>query len=157
MSTSESLEAIVVSIEDAMSGKLLAHQAAAIGLQLHKLQSRLGVAMDRRVEGLMNRYLSLLPAWGLEDLLQRQTDYAIEIASAEGALEYEEMHKLFSLCDEISALQALGLKSDSAQRSRLEAAVRQRFDVQRRVAQLVAEDRAEGRSTDKWWFAALSN
>jgi hypothetical protein len=157
MNESESLEAAISSIEDALSVDLKAHQAAAIGRQLHKLQSRADLAMDRRIGMLVNRYFTLLSSWGLEDLLQRQTDYAIVLASAEGELEYEEIHKLFSLCDEISALESLGLKHDIAQRSRFESAVRKRFSDQSRVAELVAEDRGESGGAGKWWFPGLSS
>ena len=60
------------------------------------------------VENMLSAFKKRLFDWELEDLLHRQVEYANTLANSKGNLEYEEMHKLFSLCDEIHGLEKLG-------------------------------------------------
>jgi hypothetical protein len=97
------------------------------------------------------RFLELLENRGFGNLLERHIKYAIKLASSEEELLYEEMHKLFSLCDEIEALRFLGLKVSPALEKELVKALRLRFKREKRKAHLVAEDRFERWKTG-WWY-----
>ena len=99
------------------------------------------------------RLLERLPAWGMKDLISTQAAYAKRLASSPGPLLYEEMHKLFSLCDEIRALRYLGLTLTISECEDLEAAIRERFSIERGKAKLVAEDRVERWNREWWWYA----
>lgn len=94
-----------------------------------------------------------LPGWKLDDLVSRQMLYAIRIAQTAGKIEYEEMHKLFSLCDEIYALRKLGLAAASEMEREFETAIRQRFRKESAKARAAAEDRADEWNRKLWWYA----
>lgn len=89
----------------------------------------------------------------MKGLIDTQARYAKSLASSPGKLLYEEMHKLFSLCDEIRALRYLGLATATAEYEELEAALRERFSTEREKAKLVAQDKAEIWNRDSWWYA----
>lgn len=77
----------------------------------------------------------------MEDVASRHADYIVVLAESDGDLLYEELHKSFSLCDELVALEALGLVPGPELRERAESAVRSRLRRQARGARLVPEDR----------------
>jgi hypothetical protein len=132
------------------------HQASAIAMEIFRLRLDRGDA-DAAVRALVARFVGALPAWGMADLIARQMHYARTLAESNGALEYEEMHKLFSLCDEIRALQALGLAADRPARESLETALRARFSAERKKARMVAEDKAEVWNRDAFWYTENLN
>ncbi|MBQ0734834.1 hypothetical protein [Aquimarina celericrescens] len=74
------------------------HQASSIGYQLFLMKIIDGHSL---ADNLILKYKKRLVDWNLEDLLSKQVEYGIVIAESNENLEYEEMHKLFSLCDEI--------------------------------------------------------
>jgi hypothetical protein len=87
------------------------------------------------------------------ELLANQTRYASRLASAPGKLIYEEIHKLFSLLDEVHALRATGHSADEALLQQMNVDVRARFAAQREEVRLVAEDRVEDWNRSFWWYA----
>lgn len=131
----------------------LAHQAGAVAMDLFRLRSLHGLAGDPQVDALVARFGERLREADLDDLLGHQLRYIVRLASASGPLEYEEMHKLFSLCDEVHAIRSLGLSSDPALVDEFDTVVHERFMAQRRTAVLVAEDRAEPWNQELWWYA----
>ena len=104
---------------------------------------------------LKERYWNSITTSGLEELLTTQMLYAMRLADLSGPLLYEELHKLFSLCDETHALRTLGFQADPTLHERFEQAVRLRFHRQSAEARLVAEDKAATWSVDLWWYAEL--
>ncbi len=80
------------------------HQVTTIALELFLLLIH-SKKTDQDVKSLRASFLALLPVWKFEDITNIQANYAIRIADEKGQLEYEEMHKIFSLCDEIHALE----------------------------------------------------
>lgn len=82
----------------------------------------------------------------------RQAEYALKPAESKSDLEYEEMHKLFSLCDEIYALDFLGLPLDVSLRRRFEQGVMRRFERERQKARNVAADKYEWWKEGIWWY-----
>ena len=134
------------------SGAALPHQAAAIAMEIFLLSVGRGAA-DSEVRSLVARFIEILPVWGMPDLLALQMSYAQTLAEAKGQLEYEEMHKLFSLRDEIRAMRTLGLAADEQDVVELDTALRSRFSADPKKARLVAEDRVEGWNRDSWWYA----
>ncbi len=105
------------------------------------------------VRRLVARFMDSLPVWGMEDVLANQVEYARRLASAPGELLYEEMHKLFSLCDDVRALRELGLTIGAKELEEMEAALRARFSAEPRHARQVAEDAVEDWNRDWWWYA----
>lgn len=104
------------------------------------------------LRSLVVSFAESLPVWGMADLLAVQTNYARNLAASPRALEYEEMHKLFSLCDEIFALRELGLTAAADTIEELDSALHARFAAEPRKSRLVAEDRAENWNRDLWWY-----
>jgi hypothetical protein len=146
-----SSDEILERVERAMTRPLqLPHQAAAVAIDLFRLGAR---GDDPHIATLSERFRARLRDAGLHDVLDEQLRYAIRLASDGGALAYEEMHKLFSLCDAIHAMQWLGLSPSSGLAEVLETSARDRFARQPRDAGLVAEDRAEDWNRSLWWYA----
>jgi hypothetical protein len=66
---------------------------------------------------------------------------------------YEEMHKLFGLCDEIHALRSLGFSAETALLEKFERDVRARFIAEPKTARLAASYNVEPWNRDLWWYA----
>ncbi|MBG6130180.1 hypothetical protein IWQ47_001737 [Aquimarina sp. EL_43] len=107
---------------------------------------------SQEVLNMNSRFKERLFEWGLNDILNTQFRYAIRIANSEGVLEYEEMHKLFSLCDEIYALEILGISFDNSVKSEFITSVRKRFANERKKASMVAQDKIETWKSNLWWY-----
>lgn len=101
---------------------------------------------------LRSTFLETLTRLNMLDLMQNQMNYAIKIAEAPGKLLYEEMHKLFSLCDTIHALESLGLNSDDHLTELYETSIKNRFVIEKKKAKMVAEDKFEDRKSNFWWY-----
>lgn len=132
-----------------------AHQAASLGYEIYA-SLRTSDLWDSDDAGTLSvEFRSALRQWGLDDLLSHQMQYAIRLAEHPSELLYEEMHKLYSLCDEIRALQELGLVADEALTQKIDAAVARCFQREARKARLVAEDRLKGWKSEWWWYATV--
>ena len=144
---------LVDSIEERLNTEIrLPHQACSIAYDIFMLMHKHELVDDRHVQELASKFVSLLPEWELEDLIMRQAQYAQRIADHDGILEYEEMHKLFSLCDEIYSLEYLGLNFNEKLKQEFEESIRSRFDWEKRKTKLVAEDKFENWKQDFWWY-----
>lgn len=144
---------LINSIENRLNADVrLPHQACSIAYDIYVLMRKYGLSNNNQVQELATKFVSLLPEWELEDLIVRQVQYAQRIADYDGTLEYEEMHKLFSLCDEIQALEDLGLDFNENLKKEFEESIRSRFVREKRKAKLVAEDKNEGWKNGFWWY-----
>lgn len=132
--------------------ELLPNQVISITYELFILKFKLGQPAKFLDQNLTEMYLNRLEATGNDGLLNEQVEYAIRIADSEGELEYEEMHKLFSLCEEIHALEYLGLEFGNKLKAQYQQSVRQRFEREKRKAKLVAEDKAEKWKEEFWCY-----
>jgi hypothetical protein len=111
-----------------------------------------GRGEDPRVIDLRGRFHETFG--GMEgEMLPSRIRYASRLASPPGELIYEEMHKLFSLLDDVYALRATGYSADQAALQQMDADVRARFAAQPEMARLVAEDRVKGWNRSCWWYA----
>jgi hypothetical protein len=137
-------------------GAPLPHQATDWAMRLFTLSHDTQVDPSA-VQKLLEHFLDSLPEWGLEDLPARTAEYAHRLATAPGELEYEELHKLFSLRDELHVLCELGMSIGSQAQSELDAALRARFQAQKKAASSVAQDRAEDWNRNLWWYAERLN
>jgi hypothetical protein len=145
---------LIQDTDDALGRPLgLPHQAASIAMNLFLLSQVYGLAEDPRVRDLGRRFKTAVQGAGLESVLSSQLRYAIRLASAPGRLMFEEIHKLFSLCDEVHALRALGFAADTQLLADFEASVSSRFAAQRADACVAAEHDVEPWSRNLWWFA----
>jgi len=130
------------------------YKSSVLGLNLflllyvHHLQDD-----DQRVSPLLIRFWELASEPGIENSLDHQLRYATRLAQSGGLLLYEEMHKLFSLCDQIYALQTLGLRVTPEKLASFESAIRGRLVQQRKMAKLVAEDKLEDWKRELWWYS----
>lgn len=150
----ESPDELRESIEAQLSRPLgRPHFAAALAYDIVELLARCGNGAEPDGAQYRSRFLDSLQREGITDLVGEQVAYALRLASYDGDLGYEEMHKLFSLCDEIEALRALGLMFSDGDRRALMSALEQRFGREPRKARLVAEDRWEEWKREWWWYA----
>ena len=144
---------LINSIEDRLNANVrLPHQACSIAYDINVLIRKHGLSNNNHIQELATKFVSLLPEWELEDLIVRQVQYAQRIADYDGTLEYEEMHKLFSLCDEIQSLEDLGLDFNENLKKEFEESIRSRFVREKRKAKLVAEDKNEKWKNGFWWY-----
>jgi len=128
------------------------HQAAALAYDICLLRALDKDICEVEFDRYREAYRSVLATVELTDALTNQVNYAIRIASHSGELEYEEMFKLFTLCDSINAMQILGLKIDEQSKSEFEAALKERFRRDKKKARMVAEDLVEDWKKDWWWY-----
>lgn len=129
---------------------VLPHQAAAIGMEVFALTEELA---HSDAASLISDFKAALQRWELQEVLANQVNYAVRLALDPHDLLYEEMHKLFSLLDEIHALGQIGLTVAPEMTEELNSAVRRRFEMQASVAALVADDRTEDWCQGLWWYA----
>jgi len=147
----ETKESAIAAIETLIEGEVHSpHDAAEIASNIFALLSRFG-AEDPEVRQLASKFVARLSEWGLEDLLEQRVEYAMRLADSAGDLEFEEMHKLLSLCDDVFELESIGLRLTPALRRAYENAVRDRFRRQPNVAHFSAQHRTHGH-TDQWWY-----
>lgn len=152
------INSLLESVHSRLEGEVsLPHQASAIAYDLFILTFKLGQSTNFRNQNLVSVFISKLQYWELDDLIIRQVKYAIRIANSNGKLEYEEMHKLFSLCDEIYALDYLGLDLDKGLIVEYEESIRRRFKREKLKAKMVAEDRVEKWQENFWWYKSNLN
>lgn len=105
-----------------------------------------------QLDQLQSKFLEKINLHNMSDLMQNQMNYAIKIAESSGELLYEEMHKLFSLCDTIYALENLGLKSDDNLKEAHHKVIKNRLQSEKGKAKMVAEDKQGNRKIDLWWY-----
>ena len=123
---------------------------AAIGRAIYKLLFGYGRTGAKEQKHWQSAYRAYLKAHSSEDVAKNQIDYALRLIDAKRGLMYEEIHKLFSLIDEIEALKRMGIKVDEAAYSGLQSEFRKWCDRQRKNARLVAEDKAQDWNRS-WW------
>lgn len=126
------------------------HQAAAIGRTVFLL--RTGTRHDD-IHELIDGFKVSLRRWGLETIVENQVQYASRVAAHDDDLIYEEMHKLFSLRDEIHGLVEIGISSTPSSVEQLDALMRHRFQRQRHMAELVAQDCVADWNKSLWWYS----
>ncbi|MEM7105929.1 MAG: hypothetical protein AAF502_22530 [Bacteroidota bacterium] len=144
---------LIKSVEKRMNGMVkLPHNASTIAYELFVLSYCFKQENDPEVKMLREVFLEKLKDWAFNDLLKRQVNYAIKLATANGRLEYEEMHKLLSLCDEIHALEYFGLYFDPILKQEYEEAVRNRFSNEKLKAKMTAIDKVEDWQKQFWWY-----
>jgi hypothetical protein len=126
--------------------------AAELGYEVFLLSKELQSCNDPDGARLTRTYHEYVTNHKCFGMVQNQIEYAIRLASDQGDLLYEEMSKLFSLRDEIEALKTLGYVGDREGYIRCEQALRNRFQREKRKAQLVAQDRANQWNRGWWWY-----
>lgn len=146
-------DTLIKGVQKKLEGSVrLPHQACVIGYDLFLLAHLLKLRSDPQVKDLISTFIHSLPTWSLNDILNRQVNYAIRIAESEDNLEYEEMHKLLSLCDEIYALEYIGLNFDKNLKNRYEESIRKRFSIEQKKARMASEDKVEDWQREFWWY-----
>lgn len=144
---------LFLSIEKRLNESTLSkHQALDVADGLFLLMQTDDELEKKQLNVLQSKFLDILNRSGILDLVQSQMNYAIKIADAPGELLYEEMHKLFSLCDTIYALENLGSNSDNHLKESYEKSIKKRFMTEKKKAKMVAEDKFEDRKINFWWY-----
>lgn len=135
--------------------KILAHRVSSLAFMIFQLHDICGLD-DQEVQEIDAMFRVMASSLGELDLVEHQIKYASRLAEYEGDLLYEEMHKLFSICDEIHALVSLGFGSEEEQMEQLAKSLRSRFNRQPGIASLVADDRREDWNRGLWWYQSCS-
>lgn len=104
-------------------------------------------------QDILNEYMNIIRKLDLHDLLKRQIEYAIRIAESRKDLIYEDMFKLFCLCDEIMGLKGIGFKIEESMNNELNEALKYRFRKESKKAKLVAGDLYEDWKKKYWWYS----
>jgi hypothetical protein len=126
--------------------------AAEVAIALFRLSKAHHAADDPRVAELREQFDETFG--DIEgEMLPSRVRYASRLASGSDELIYEDMHKLFSLLDDIYQLSAAGYSVDESALQQMDAAVRERFALQPKVARLVAEDKVKDWKRSLWWYA----
>lgn len=146
------VDSLISSTRQALDNIRLPHQASSLAMNLFRLSHVYRLADDPRVRPMVLRFLELLTEPRFSDLLEQQIEYAMRIAQSRGSILYEEMFKIFSLCNEIHALQVLGLKVEREVCDAYERALRDRFSEQREDARHAAARFLEDWNRDLWWY-----
>lgn len=124
------------------------NQAAVLAYELCMLKTVYG---DQDYTELLNDFRSYIASNHFEDLLVRQMDYLLRLIEYEGKLEYEEVSKVFSLCDEIEALRHLGFSVDETVYLQYESSLRSWLKREPR-AHNAAQSRVDDWKKHWWWY-----
>jgi hypothetical protein len=127
------------------------NDAAALGYELlaYLRQNCPGDQLESKLRRDFRQYIERN---SFDSLFIQHVEYAKRLALSEGDLLYEEMLKLFYLCDEIEALSALGFEMTASEREALSDAVRGRFSREPRKSQMAAKQNVEAWKSDWWWY-----
>ncbi len=134
------------------------YQASWEGMALYQMLSgnygyQVSSTDERSLKTLFSRTIEEL---GFSDLLEHQVEYVVRLSQHPGKLEYEEMSKLFSLANEVYALQQLRSTPSIELSDQCDAALRDRFQRQTGLAKAVAVARVEPWSASLWWFSEFT-
>lgn len=128
-------------------------QVASLGNSIFRLKNVYKKLNDKDYQNFLNEFMQLIEKCDLHILLERQMEYALKLAKAGRELIYEEMFKLFCLCDEIVGLKGIGFEVDGSLNNELKEALRERFKREPKKAKHVAEDLNENWKKDYWWYS----
>ena len=104
----------------------------------------------REIESIFKNELSFID---LDDLILKQLNYVSRMADCKSGLEYEEMHKLISLCDQIYGLEYLGGKFQEDKKEEQVELVSNVFAKQKKIAKMAAQDKLEEWKKNFWWYS----
>ncbi len=125
------------------------HDAAALSYDICKFALETGKELAAELSEEFRARVSQLSS---EDILEQHIEYVVALATTERYLLYEELHKVFSLCDEIEALRFVGYSIDVQRLEQLNAALRDLFGREADRSRMVAEDKCEPWKSDWWWY-----
>lgn len=131
---------------------ILNHQAASVAYELFRLVDEFGNE-DLEINNLLDQFKIHLTQNALENISILQANYAIKLAGFTGDLEYEEIHKLYSLRDEIYALEYLGFSLPREKKKKLEDNLKSRLSKDRKKAIVAARQNVELWSKGLWWYS----
>lgn len=145
---------VLNSVREKLSRQYLRpYQVASLGNSIFRLKNVYKKLNDKEYQNFINEFMKLIEKWDLHDLLEGQIEYAIKLAEAGRELIYEEMFKLFCLCDEIEGLKCIGFEVEESLNIELKEALKNRFKREPKKAKLVAEDLYEDWKKDYWWYS----
>lgn len=128
----------------------LPHYSASIGYEIYCAMSDYDLE-ESIINELKKKYFAFLIKNKHDEIIDVQTNYALNLINSDSKLEYEELHKLFSLADEIFALNQLGLNSNFSKQKEFEVAFKKYLESDGR-GKLVAEDKVEKWKKNLWWY-----
>jgi hypothetical protein len=130
--------------------KILPYQFSIMISEIYQIKLS-GTSNESEIDGIVsvikNKVLEMKV-----DLATTQMNYAINLATAKGDLLYEEMHKLFSLRNEIFALEEMGFSCNESLKKDVDNALMYRFKKEPQKAKMVAEDKLKDWNCDLWWY-----
>jgi hypothetical protein len=132
---------------DALDGRRV---TALVG-DLFVLSTVHGRAADPEVVELRRRIEAAVAAASLETLVASKIEYAMRLSDDASDLMFEELGKLYSLCEDVHALLWLGQAAPEALVEAYKASVRGRLTRQWGLARQTAEQVAAAWSRSMWW------
>ncbi|NHZ99182.1 hypothetical protein [Massilia sp. CCM 8734] len=128
----------------------LANQAAGIGFDLF-LAKFVYEIPDALTRDIFLKFWERINRSKIENILVNQINYALRLA-APGQLEYEEVNKIFSLCDDVYALAILGFKAPEELIAEFEDKVREKLASVKKISRAVANASVEDWNRNLWWY-----
>lgn len=128
--------------------EVLPHEASTLGYEMFFLKY---VTKDENSDALIERFKKAIQRWDLTRLITIQEEYICRIINAEH-IEYEEIHKVFSLCEEIYALEKVGLNIEENERRKFKEQFELFLRTERKRTAMVAQERKRDWSKDLWFY-----
>jgi hypothetical protein len=130
--------------------KISRHFLSYLGYNIFLIK-KLSLGEENEYNSIKSNYFDILNQNNLNNLLEENIKYAIRLIEYPGKLEYEEMHKLISLCDENFALKELGLFIDNSIFLEFEKKLKNKI-LSERILFSVINEKFEEWKKDIWWY-----
>jgi hypothetical protein len=126
---------------------------ADLATHVYRLSLSCGQQEDSEIPRLIDAFHAYVNDHKCEDAAGTQMEYAMRLIRAKGGLIYEEIHKLFYLCDQIESLKHVGMNVDEQEYRTFQEEMRKWCKRNARGARLVAEDCVEDWNENWWWYS----
>ena len=134
--------------QDALDGRRV---TGLVG-DLFVLSTVHGRAAEPEVVELRRRIEAAVAAASLDTLVLSKIEYAMRLSDDAGDLMFEELGKLYSLCEDVHALLWFGQAAPEPLMEAYKASVRGRLIRQRGLARETAEQVGAAWSCSLWWY-----
>jgi hypothetical protein len=108
---------------------------------------------EEEKNSIKEEYLLSLGRWGKVNLINSTIGYAIRLMNSDSLLEYEEIHKLYSLFDAIYSMENIGLYPDPVLK-KIYTQTQNEFILKKEYerSKLVAQDKIENWKKKWEWY-----
>jgi len=131
---------------------ILPHQVAEAGWEIFK--ATVDYSPKEQLGEIIKQFKENVTESGFENICEIQADYVTKIADG-GYLLGEERFKILSLCDEICALEQIGMCFPVAQKESFESAMHKHFTTERMRYRDIAKARVDEFNNDFWHYKLI--